>query len=52
VVVRSHSPDDADLLERDRAGKVFVGERELAKAMTVHVLSRVAPGQAASAAVV
>lgn len=50
VVVRSHNPDDAELLERDRTGKVFVGERELARAMTAHVLSRVAPGQAAGAA--
>ncbi len=41
VVVRSHNPDEAALLERERAGKVFVGERELASAMTRHVLAHV-----------
>ncbi|HJV71491.1 YbaL family putative K(+) efflux transporter [Ideonella sp.] len=50
VVVRSHHPDDAALLERDNTGKVFVGERELARAMAAHVLSRVAPDQTAAAA--
>ena len=38
VVVRSHNAQEAELLEKDGAGTVFVGEVELAKAMTQHVL--------------
>jgi CPA2 family monovalent cation:H+ antiporter-2 len=34
VVVRSHNAEEAALLEREHAGKVFVGETELARAMT------------------
>jgi len=41
VVVRSHNSAEAELLERDGAGTVFVGESELAKAMTRFVLERV-----------
>jgi CPA2 family monovalent cation:H+ antiporter-2 len=41
VVVRSHNEDEAALLERDNAGKVFVGETELARAMTAFVLGKV-----------
>ena len=41
VVVRSHSEDEAALLEGEHAGKVFVGESELARSMTEHVLARV-----------
>ena len=44
VVVRSHNEDEASLLEREHAGKVFVGESELARSMTQHVLARVAQG--------
>ena len=46
VVVRSHNAEEASLLERDNASKVFVGEIELARAMTEHVLSHVAVGKA------
>ena len=42
VAVRSHNPEEAALLEREHASRVFVGERELARAMTRHVLERVA----------
>ena len=41
VVVRSHNEEEAALLEREQAGKVFVGEQELARAMTQHVLANV-----------
>jgi CPA2 family monovalent cation:H+ antiporter-2 len=41
VVVRSHNVEEAALLEREHAGRVFVGERELARAMTEHVLIHV-----------
>jgi CPA2 family monovalent cation:H+ antiporter-2 len=42
VVVRSHNEAEASLLARDSGAHVFVGEKELARAMTVHVLERVA----------
>ncbi|MGE4240596.1 YbaL family putative K(+) efflux transporter [Ramlibacter sp.] len=41
VAVRSPNEDEAAMLERDNTGKVFVGELELARAMTAHVLARV-----------
>jgi len=43
LVLRSHNDEEAALLERDVAGTAFVGERELARSMTDHVLARVAP---------
>ncbi len=42
TVVRTHSEEDAVLLQRENAGKVFMGEHELALSMTRHVLERVA----------
>jgi CPA2 family monovalent cation:H+ antiporter-2 len=42
TVVRSHSEEEAVLLEREKAGKVFMGEHELALSMTRHVLERFA----------
>lgn len=42
IVVRSHNEQEAALLEREHAGKVFVGESELARSMTAHVVARVA----------
>ena len=42
IVVRTHSEEEAALLERERAGAVFMGEHELARGMTRHVLERVA----------
>jgi monovalent cation:H+ antiporter-2, CPA2 family len=40
TVVRTHSEEEAVLLEKDNAGKVFLGEHELAVGMTQHVLER------------
>jgi CPA2 family monovalent cation:H+ antiporter-2 len=37
-VVRTHSEEEALLLEKENAGKVFLGEHELAIAMTRYVL--------------
>jgi CPA2 family monovalent cation:H+ antiporter-2 len=48
VVVRSHNLQEAELLEKDGAGTVFVGETELAKAMTQHVLALMLSARAAS----
>jgi CPA2 family monovalent cation:H+ antiporter-2 len=46
TVVRTHSEDEARLLEQENAGKVFLGEEELAQAMTRHVLARSAASTA------
>jgi len=40
TVVRTHSDDEAALLRKENAGGVFMGEHELALAMTRHVLER------------
>jgi CPA2 family monovalent cation:H+ antiporter-2 len=40
IVLRTHSDEEASLLRKENAGAVFMGEHELAKAMTQHVLSR------------
>jgi monovalent cation:H+ antiporter-2, CPA2 family len=37
-VLRTHSEEEAELLRGERAGKVFIGERELAAGMARHVL--------------
>jgi monovalent cation:H+ antiporter-2, CPA2 family len=42
TVVRTHSEEEAVLLEKDNAGKVFLGEHELAIGMIEHVLERYA----------
>ncbi len=40
IVVRSHNEEEAQRLAQDVSGSVFVGENELARAMTAHVLAR------------
>jgi CPA2 family monovalent cation:H+ antiporter-2 len=42
TVVRTHSEEEAELLEKEKAGKVFLGEHELATAMIHHVMERYA----------
>jgi CPA2 family monovalent cation:H+ antiporter-2 len=42
IVVRTHSEEEAALLEKENAGKVFFGERELAGSMIQFVLERYA----------
>jgi CPA2 family monovalent cation:H+ antiporter-2 len=44
TVVRTHSDEEAALLRKEKAGKVFIGEHELALGMTRHVLERVTGG--------
>lgn len=46
VVIRSHSVEEADRLESEGAGKVFVGEHELANSMAAHVLNVVTAAHA------
>ncbi|MDX2219885.1 MAG: YbaL family putative K(+) efflux transporter [Burkholderiales bacterium] len=41
TVVRTHSEEEAELLKKENAGHVFMGEHELALGMTRHVLERV-----------
>ena len=40
IVLRTHSDEEAAMLRNENAGEVFMGEHELAKAMTEHVVSR------------
>jgi potassium/hydrogen antiporter len=40
IVIRTHSEMEATLLNQEKAGKVFLGEEELAKSITAHVLAR------------
>ena len=40
TLVRTHSDEEAELLRQERAGQVFMGEHELALAMTRAVLDR------------
>jgi CPA2 family monovalent cation:H+ antiporter-2 len=44
TVVRTHSEEEAELLRRDNAGMVFMGEQELAQGMARHVLQTLARG--------
>jgi CPA2 family monovalent cation:H+ antiporter-2 len=44
IVVRTHSEEEAALLENEISGKVFIGEHELATAATRYVLGRYAVG--------
>jgi CPA2 family monovalent cation:H+ antiporter-2 len=46
-VVRTHSEEEARLLREETGGTVFVGERELARSMTEHVLNGLAGAPAA-----
>ncbi|HLE93443.1 MAG TPA: YbaL family putative K(+) efflux transporter [Sulfuricaulis sp.] len=40
VVLRTHSEEEAELLQKENVGKVFMGEHELAQGMARHVLDR------------
>ncbi|HZW24693.1 MAG TPA: YbaL family putative K(+) efflux transporter [Gallionella sp.] len=40
VVLRTHSDEEAALLQQENVGKVFMGEHELARGMARHVLER------------
>ena len=44
LALRSHNAEEAERLVQEQAGTVFVGEQELARAMTAFVLARVAAG--------
>jgi K+:H+ antiporter len=38
TIVRTHTDEEAELLRRDKVGRVFMGEHELANSMIAHVL--------------
>jgi CPA2 family monovalent cation:H+ antiporter-2 len=40
IVIRVHSEEERDLFEREELGRVFMGEAELATAMTGYILER------------
>jgi monovalent cation:H+ antiporter-2, CPA2 family len=40
ILLRTHNDEESLLLEKENIGKVFMGEHELAIAMTQHILSR------------
>ena len=42
TIVRTHSDEETELFRKDNAGKVFMGERELARSMADYILERVA----------
>jgi len=48
TVVRTHSEEEAELLRKERADKVFIGEHELAAGMMRHVVERLAAAGATS----
>jgi len=39
TVVRSHNEEEASLLRSERAGKIFIGEEELANGMAAHIVA-------------
>jgi CPA2 family monovalent cation:H+ antiporter-2 len=49
TVLRTHSAEEAELLLREAAGAVFMGEHELARGMAQHVLTRMELAGKASA---
>jgi CPA2 family monovalent cation:H+ antiporter-2 len=44
IVIRTHSDEEAELLRGENLGAVFMGEHELATAITRHVIDRLEPG--------
>ncbi|EGI76956.1 YbaL family putative K(+) efflux transporter [Hylemonella gracilis] len=46
IVLRTHNEEEAELLQKDTQGTVFLGEHELARGMTEHVLKQLLPSPA------
>jgi monovalent cation:H+ antiporter-2, CPA2 family len=46
IIVRTHSDEEAELLRREKADEVFMGEHELALGMTRHILDRITASEA------
>ena len=43
IVLRTHSEDESQFLQKEKIGTVFFGEEELDKGMTNHILQRFGP---------
>jgi monovalent cation:H+ antiporter-2, CPA2 family len=43
IVLRTHNEEEAELLRQENVGSVFLGEHELARGMTAHILERIRP---------
>ena len=41
TVVRTHSDEETELLQKERVGKIFMGEQELATSMSEYILSKI-----------
>ena len=41
TVVRTHSEEETELLQREQVGKIFMGEHELAASMTEYIFSKI-----------
>jgi CPA2 family monovalent cation:H+ antiporter-2 len=46
IVLRTHNEEEAELLQKETQGTVFLGEHELARGMTDHVLRQLVTGHA------
>ncbi len=44
TVVRTHSDEESELLTKENAGKIFMGEHELAASMSHYILSKITGG--------
>jgi monovalent cation:H+ antiporter-2, CPA2 family len=51
VLLRTHSDEEAELAEQEGLGRVFMGEQELAAAMTEEVMTRMAATRAPNSVV-
>ena len=51
VVLRTHNDEEADLLRKESLGTVFLGEHELARGMTDHILNQLPAADTAREAV-
>jgi CPA2 family monovalent cation:H+ antiporter-2 len=43
VVLRTHNEEEAELLRQETDGTVFLGESELARGMTTHIINNLRP---------
>ena len=48
-MVRTHSEEEAELLSNERAGKIFIGEHELANGMAEYVAEEFAQARKSAA---
>ncbi len=44
TIVRTHSDEETELLRKERVGKIFMGEHELAASMSHYIIARISGG--------